>query len=179
MGEPARTCSGPECFLCTTQIEDDPIYGQRDRKGQPSAKEAPILAERFDDIFGQRTRYKELGQLLAPLHRRKAELLKVLERPEIPLHTNSSENDLRACVTKRRISGGTMSAVGRQARDVMLGLMKTCQKLGISFFAYLGDRLGVKGLTGCIPFLQSSLPFGQLEPGCPEICPSHLRRRRP
>ena len=26
MGEPARTCSGPECFLCTTQIEDDPIY---------------------------------------------------------------------------------------------------------------------------------------------------------
>ena len=54
----------------------------------------------------------------------------VLERPEIPLHTNASENDLRACVTKRRISGGTMSAGGRQARDVMLGLMKTCQKLG-------------------------------------------------
>jgi len=25
MGEPARTCSGPECFLCTTQIEDDPL----------------------------------------------------------------------------------------------------------------------------------------------------------
>ena len=42
---------------------------------------------------------------------------------------------------------------GRQARDLMLGLMKTCRKLGISFFAYLGDRLGVKGLTGCIPFL--------------------------
>lgn len=122
-------------------------------KQKPSAKEAPVLAQRFDDIFGQRTRYKELGQLLARLHRRKHELLKVLERPEIPLHTNASENDLRACVTKRRISGGTMSADGRQARDVMLGLMKTCRKLGISFFAYLGDRLGVKGLTGCIPFL--------------------------
>ena len=25
MGELARTCSGPECFLCTTQIEDDPL----------------------------------------------------------------------------------------------------------------------------------------------------------
>ena len=112
-------------------------------KQKPSAKEAPILAERFDDIFGQRTRYKEMGQSLARLHRRKGELLKVLERPEIPLHTNASENDLRACVTKRRISGGTMSADGRQARDVMLGLMKTCRKLGISFFAYLGDRLGV------------------------------------
>jgi hypothetical protein len=49
--------------------------------------------------------------LLARLHRRKAELLRVLERPEIPLHTNGSENDIRACVTKRKISGGTMSAV--------------------------------------------------------------------
>ncbi|WP_306752250.1 IS66 family transposase [Paracoccus actinidiae] len=97
--------------------------------------------------------HKELSQVLARSHRRKHKLLKVLERPEIPLHTNASENDLRACVTKRRSSGGTMSADGRQARDVMLGLMKTCRKLGISFFAYLGDRLGVKGLTGCIPFL--------------------------
>ena len=114
-------------------------------KQKPSAKEAPVLAQRFDDIFGQRTHYKELGQLLARLHRRKHELLKVLERPEIPLHTNASENDLRTCVTKRRISGGTMSADGRQARDVMLGLMKTCRKLGISFFAYLGDRLGLNG----------------------------------
>jgi hypothetical protein len=41
--------------------------------------------------------------------------------PEIPLHTNASENDLRACVIKRKISGGTMSANGRLARDVMLG----------------------------------------------------------
>ena len=90
-------------------------------------------------------------QLPARLHRRKAELLKVLERPEIPLHTNASENDLRACVTKRRILGGTMSADGRQARDVMLGLMKTCRKLGISFFVYLGDRLGVKGTAERIP----------------------------
>jgi len=77
----------------------------------------------------------------------------VLERPEIPLHTNASENDLRACVTKRRISGGTMSADGRQARDVMLGLMKTCRKLGISFFTYLGDRLGLEGPTGRVLFL--------------------------
>jgi len=63
--------------------------------------------------------------------------------PEIPLHTNGSENDIRACVTKRKISGGTMSTAGRTARDVMLGLMKTCSKLGVSFFRYLGDRLHV------------------------------------
>jgi hypothetical protein len=85
------------------------------------------------------------------LARRKDELLRVLERPEIPLHTNASENDLRACVIKRKISGGTMSADGRVARDVMLGLLKTCRKLGLSFFTYLGDRLGLNGDRPRIP----------------------------
>uniref|UniRef100_UPI002240CB53 IS66 family transposase n=1 Tax=Nitratireductor luteus TaxID=2976980 RepID=UPI002240CB53 len=76
-------------------------------------------------------------------HRRKHELLRVLDRPEIPLHTNGSENDIRTCVIKRKISGGTVSGAGRQARDVLLGLMKTCMKLDVSFFRYLGDRLGI------------------------------------
>jgi hypothetical protein len=67
----------------------------------------------------------------------------VLARPEIPLHTNASENDLHACVIKRKISGGMMSAHGRLARDLMLGLVKTFRKLGLSFFTYLGDRLGL------------------------------------
>ena len=38
-----------------------------------------------------------------------------------------------------------MSEAGRTARDVLLGLMKTCRKLGLSFFCYLGDRLRVPG----------------------------------
>ena len=36
-----------------------------------------------------------------------------------------------------------MSRDGRIARDTMLGLMQTCRKLGISFYHYLGDRLGM------------------------------------
>jgi hypothetical protein len=32
-------------------------------------------------------------------------------------------------------------------RDSMLGLMKTCQKLGLSFWHYLGDRLGMVTMT--------------------------------
>ncbi len=69
----------------------------------------------------------------------------MLERPEIPLNTNASENDIRAFVTKRKISGGTVSENGRQARDAMLGLAKTCMKLKIPFFDYLGARLGIPG----------------------------------
>ncbi len=38
-----------------------------------------------------------------------------------------------------------MSEAGRTARDVLLGLMKTCRKLGVSFYRYLGDRLCVPG----------------------------------
>ncbi len=111
----------------------------------PCPRRAAALRARFERIFRRQTDYVTLDRLLARLHRRKAELLRVLQRPEIPLHTNGSENDIRACVTKRKISGGTMSTAGRTARDVMLGLMKTCSKLGVSFFRYLGDRLHVPG----------------------------------
>lgn len=85
---------------------------------------------------------------------RKSELLEVLDHPDIPLHTDASENALRAFVTKRKTSGDTMSRDGRVARHVMLGLMKTCQKLGLSFYHYIGDRLGIGSLDQPV----SSLP---------------------
>src|SRR5258706_11629931 len=65
--------------------------------------------------------------------------------PEIPLNTNASENDIRAFVTKRKISGGTVSNKGRDARDIMLGLAKTCMKLKLSFYDFLGSRIGLPG----------------------------------
>ena len=109
----------------------------------PDAKRARALRARFERLFTRRTGYVMLDRLLTRLHHQKADLLRVLERPEIPLHTNGSENDIRAFVTKRKISGGTVSEKGRQARDVMLGLAKTCMKLKIPFFDYLGARLGI------------------------------------
>ena len=114
-------------------------------KRDPCPRRAAALRARFDRVFRRRTGYMTLDRLLARLHRRKGELLRVLQHPDIPLHTNGSENDLRACVIKRKVSGGTMSAAGRTARDALLGLMKTCRKLGVSFFGYLGDRLRVPG----------------------------------
>jgi len=86
---------------------------------------------------------------------------------------NASENDLRACVTKRRISGGTMSADGRQARDVMLGLMRTCRKLGISFFPYPAIASASNNRSGASPSFRTSSQFGPSEPDRPEICPAY------
>ena len=68
-----------------------------------------------------------------------------LERPEVPLHTNGSENDIRCHVTRLKVSGGTRSDVGRDCRDAFLGLAKTCAKLEIAFWDYLGARLAVPG----------------------------------
>jgi hypothetical protein len=109
----------------------------------PCRRRRTRLRARFDRIFRRRTGVVPLDRLLERLHARKAELLRVLDRPEIPLHTNGSENDIRCHVTKRKVSGGTWSEAGRDARDACLGLMKTCQKLGVSFFDYLGHRLAV------------------------------------
>ena len=50
---------------------------------------------------------------------------------------------IRCLVTKRKISGGTRSAAGKRARDTFLGLLKTCAKLGVSFWDYLGARLKI------------------------------------
>jgi Transposase IS66 family len=122
------------------------LYAQlKDYKLTPSPQRAAELSDRFERIFRRRTGYATLDKLLKRLLANKRELLRVLERPEIPLNTNASENDLRAVVTKRKISGGTLSERGRQARDVMLGLAKTCRKLKISFFEYIGNRIGIPG----------------------------------
>ena len=106
---------------------------------------AAELKAGFDRIFQRRTGYATLDKLLKRLLANKDELLRVLDRPEIPLNTNGSENDIRAVVTKQKVSGGTVSERGRVARDVMLGLAKTCAKLKISFFHYLGARLKIPG----------------------------------
>ncbi len=120
------------------------------RQKSPSPGSISAFRQRFDRIFSIRTGCMELDKLLARLLRRKEELLKVLERPEIPLHTNASENDLRSCVTKRKISGGTMSNDGRIARDTMLGLMKTCKSFGFPS--------GIISATGGISSQQTAIP---------------------
>ena len=111
----------------------------------PDRRRRAALRARFDRICRRRTGFATLDRLLTRLHANKAKLLLVLERPEVPLHTNGSERDLRPQVVRRKISGGTRSEAGRACRDAFLGLRQTCAKLGISFWAYLGHRLGVPG----------------------------------
>ena len=111
----------------------------------PSHRRRLSLRARFNRIFRRHTGFVTLDRLLARLHANKAELLMVLEQPEIPLHTNGSENDIRCQLTRRKVSAGTRSDPGRDCRDAFLGLAKTCTKHGIAFWDYLGSRLNVPG----------------------------------
>jgi hypothetical protein len=123
-------------------------------RAEPNPRRRSELRTRFDRIFRRRTGFATLDRLLERLHANKPELLMVLHRPEIPLHTNGSERDIRCHVTKRKISGGTRSNAGRDCRDAFLGLMHTCTKLGIAFWDYLGARLEIVGAPA-VP----SLPY--------------------
>jgi hypothetical protein len=117
---------------------------------QPAETQKPVLEARFDALVEQRTGYPSIDGVLKEMRDHKADLLRVLERPEIPLHNNAMESDIREFVKRKKISGGTRNDAGRRCRDTFASLKKTCRKLGLRFWEYLQDR--VRGL-GQIPRL--------------------------
>jgi hypothetical protein len=119
-------------------------------RAKPEPANKALLEARFDALVEQKTDFTTIDGVLKEMREHKAELLRVLERPEVPLHNNGMESDIRGYVKVRKISGGTRSAAGRRCRDTFATLRKTCRKLGVSFWAYLRDR--VRGL-GQVPRL--------------------------
>ncbi len=99
------------------------------------------LRKRFDNLCKNVSGFKKLNAELNHLLLMKSTLLKCLENPQIPLHNNQSESDIREYVKRRKITGCTKSEDGRDAIDTFLSLKKTCQRQDISFLAYLNDRL--------------------------------------
>jgi hypothetical protein len=86
------------------------------------------LRARFDRIFRCRTGVAPLDRLLARLHADNTDQVTVLDRPETPLHTDGSENDIHC-----QVSAGTRRDPGRDCRDAFLGVAKTCTKIGVAF----------------------------------------------
>ncbi len=132
--------------LCVTRLRYAQIQCLGDLVLPAQAKLAPggHLAARFDRIFLRRTGFVTLDRLLKRLMQQ-AESLMVLDRPETPLHTDGSENDIRCYVTRRKVSAGTRSDDGRDYRDAFLGLAKTWDELGVALWDYLGSRFKAAG----------------------------------
>ncbi|HSW44688.1 MAG TPA: transposase [Phycisphaerae bacterium] len=118
-------------------------YYQRLRtyRESPSLQRKAGLERDFDRLFRRRTGFADLNAALRRIHAKRNDLLLVLDRPEIPLHNNLSESDIREWAKKRKISAGTRSELGRRCRDTFISLKKTCRKLGVSFWRYLQDRI--------------------------------------
>ncbi len=130
-------------------------YYQRLKKfrDSPTPHRRERLEKQFDRLFQQKTGWEELDEALRKMHVRKEPLLLVLDHPEIPLHNNLSENDIRQYVKKRKISAGTRSDLGRRCRDTFLSLKTTCRKLGYRFWGYLLDRL--QGVSNIPPLAEA------------------------
>ncbi|MCP4475089.1 MAG: transposase [Gammaproteobacteria bacterium] len=126
-------------------------------KKSPEQESAERIKNDFEKLCRTRTDYETLNQVLKRMGQNQHELLRVLDRPEIPLHNNLSERDIRDYVKKRKISGGTRSENGRRCRDTFAGLKKTCRKHGVSFWNYLLDRTsGVGKLPSMAELIQTA-----------------------
>jgi hypothetical protein len=113
----------------------------KDYKKAPAAPARAALTQRFDALCATRTGFSTLDHALDRMAKNKSELLRVLERPDLPLHNNLSEGDIREYVKRRKISGGTRSDSGRRCRDTFASLKKTSRKLDVDFWAYINDRV--------------------------------------
>jgi hypothetical protein len=118
-------------------------YYQRLRayRESPTPQRKAGLERDFQRLFTRRTGFVDLNEALRRIHEKRDDLLLVLDHPEIPLHNNLSESDIREWAKKRKISAGTRSELGRRCRDTFISLKKTCRKLGVSFWRYLQDRI--------------------------------------
>lgn len=115
-------------------------YDLKRYKENPIIESKIELEKRFDELFQEKTCFVTLNLALKRLYNNKPELLLVLERPDVPLHNNGSESDIREYAKRRKVSGGTKSDDGRKSRDTFISIKKTCRKLGVSFWEYLNDR---------------------------------------
>jgi len=141
----------------------------QDRKAyreHPQEADRPALGRRFDALAEQRTAYPSINGVLKEMRDHRADLLRVLERPEVPLHNNALESDSREYVKRRKISGGTRREAGRRCRDTFASLKKTCRKLGVRFWEYLQDR--VRGL-GQVPRLADLIRQKAQEAAAPKV----------
>ncbi len=104
----------------------------------------------FDRICSIKTLVRPLDEQLARTKANREELLLFLKYPQLPLHNNMAEIDIRERVIKRKISMQNRSLGGMQAWDLMLSLASTCRKIKLSFWRYLEDRIS---LREAIPYL--------------------------
>ena len=128
-------------------------------RASPALQQAAVLSREFDTLFSTVTGYDALDRRIAKTKAKKDKLLMVLRHPEIPLHNNPAELGARRRVRKRDVSFGPRTTDGVAAWDTFMTLAATAKKLGISFFAYVYDRIaGVNALPPLADIIKQRSP---------------------
>jgi len=110
-------------------------------KLEPTPDKKAVLSKRFDELFSATTDYDELNDRIAKTLAKKAELLQVLELPQLPLHNNAAELGARVQARARDVSFQTRSEKGTKIKDTFMTINQTAKKLAVSFYDYVYDRV--------------------------------------
>jgi len=113
-----------------------PLY-----KEQPTCVQAEKLSAEFDELFSTQIGYYALDDRIEKTRTKAEELLKVLKYPELPLHNNGSELEVRAEKRRQDVSLQTKTEEGTKAKDTFLTITQTAKKLGVSAYEYIYDRI--------------------------------------
>ncbi len=117
-------------------------YGKLlDYKEQPTCVQAEKLSAEFDELFSTKIGYYALDDRIEKTKAKEEELLKVLKYPELPLHNNGSELEVRAEKRRQDVSLQTKTEEGTKAKDTFLTITQTAKKLGVSAYEYIHDRI--------------------------------------
>jgi hypothetical protein len=130
----------------------------------PTPAERARLTAAFRTLFSTVTGYDALDDRIAKTRMKQDGLLLVLEHPEIPLHNNAAELGARRRVRKRDVSFGPRTVAGARAWDTFMTIAATAQKLGVSFYHYILDRVSearqLPNLAGMIDERAQQLNLG-------------------
>ena len=111
-------------------------------KENPKKSLRKKLRKEFDEIFSETNSYKDLADRIKLTNKKKKSLLLVLDYPEVPLHNNFSEQEIREIVIKGKVSGGLRSNKGVIAWENHFTILRTCRKQKISYWEYLKNFYG-------------------------------------
>tara|TARA_B110000091_G_C13802804_1_gene471050 strand:- start:120 stop:713 length:594 start_codon:yes stop_codon:yes gene_type:complete len=113
----------------------------KDYKKDPTQVKKTELNNKFDEVFSQKTGYKDLDRQIERALAKKEELLLVLSHPWLPIHNNSAELAARFQARNRDIHYHTMSYAGTKIKDTLATITMTAKKLSVNVFKYLFDKI--------------------------------------
>lgn len=90
-------------------------------KEAPSLEKTLIIEKQFDDLFLKDYQLTSLKLEMRRIHKNKQELLLVFKHPQISLHNNQSETDVRDKVVRRKLSV-TYADESRRYRETFEGI---------------------------------------------------------